>query len=539
MLENQFFPTPGEVIDRMIEPWVLTKARHGEDRDYFTKPKAGDTLIDPQAGTGSMLEHIYNRFYKGETYWWNPRAKWYAVELDYQKRAILTDAGYKVIGSNWLQYREPRKFATILSNPPFERGVKHCLKNLEHLADGGRMACLLNAQSLRNPHTQERKFLLHKLCGYAMIPTPVALWQDPDSCIDELLDELAKAKVIEFFDQCFQESERPTDVEVICIRVELPESKAWAPDWEKMGDFSRESKHFEPEAFKVNPLAFASSIQTMVAKYDATVRALQRRWDNEAEIRYWLRQLPGRGANDRHNASDIKHGNDTGFVATFDSELTVLKSLFWAKLFRETDIGTRIGTTAQKSFEEYAIDQARLEFSEENIMEMLKIILLNLDEAMNSLVVEVFDKLVGYQEDNGKWMEGWKTNSPSKIKKGKVIYPRANLYDQYYGLGWREYNIPGFFDDIDKALCWSTGYNYEQLVKEEGTIIQAIKKQFAWIKTGGRHDTKFSSHFFDIRIFQKGTIHFQFLDGQHAIDFQVFANRHRKEIGEHDKAEAA
>ncbi|NEZ65547.1 DUF4942 domain-containing protein [Leptolyngbyaceae cyanobacterium CCMR0082] len=532
MLENQFFPTPGDVVDRMIEPWVLTKARHGEERDYFTKPKAGDTLIDPQAGTGGILDHVYDRFYKGETYWHSPRAKWYAVEMDYQKRAILT-AAYKVIGSDWLQYREPRKFATILSNPPFEQGVKHCLKNLEHLADGGRMACLLNAQSLRNPHTQERKFLLHKLCGYAMIPTPVELWQNPEACIDELLGELEKAKVIEFFGQCFQESERPTDVEVVCIRVELPESRAWTPDWEKMGNFSRESKHFEPEAFRANPLAFSSSIQTMVAKYDAAVRALQRRWEAETEIKYWLKQLPGYGAGHKHTSSDLDRDS------SFTKEHTILKSLFWHKLFIESDIGNRIGTTAQKSFEEYAVDQAQLEFSHDNIMEMLQIILLNLDQAMNSLVVEVFDKLVGYQEDNGKWMEGWKTNSPSKIKKGKVIFPHANLYDQYYGLGWREYNIPSFFDDIDKALCWSTGYNYEQLAKEGGTIIQAIKKQFAWISNGGRHDMKFSSHFFDIRIFKKGTIHFQFLDGQHAIDFQVFANKHRKEIGEHDKAEAA
>ena len=522
MLENQLYPTPEDVTDRMIAPWV---GQWRGERDYLTSPKAGDDILDPQAGNGAILKRIYERFNRLH---YDIKRDMYAVELDYQLRSVLTAEGFQVIGSDWIQYREPRKFSTIVSNPPFANGIDHFFKKLEHLAPGGRMACLLNAETVRNLCNDKRKFLLHRLCGFAAIPTPISLLSDPDPRdVENVLGQLEDAEVIEFFGQCFKGSERTTDVEVVCIRIELPEAKAWEPDWSE-GNFKRHGYTPNPEEFRANPLAQRSAIKTMVAKYEAAVRALIKRWEIESEIRYYLSGLPGL-AMQCHSNSDLK------IDSSFKEQHTELKALFWQDLFTLTDIGNRIGSKTKKEFQKFAIDQAKLEFSEHNIMEMLQIIMANIDQAMNDLVVYCFDKLIGHHIDNKNFMEGWKTNSPDKIKKGKVIYPTRGMYDEW---GWRKHYIPEFLDDLDKALCWVTGISLDVVKSKNGTIHQILCHHFDNIEANQcRHDHKLYTHFFEMRVYKKGTVHLKFRDGQIAKDFQVKAAAHRKWIGEQDNAE--
>ena len=55
------------------------------------------------------------------------------------------------------------KYAAIVMNPPFSAGAAHLLKARDVMQDGGKIRCLLNAETLRNPCTNERKELAAKL----------------------------------------------------------------------------------------------------------------------------------------------------------------------------------------------------------------------------------------------------------------------------------------------------------------------------------------------------------------------------------------
>ena len=537
MLENQFYPTPPEVVERMISPWL----RDYTDRRWKTKtiylsspPCRDDRILDPQAGNGAILSCLYEKFSHNS---YRMKTKLLAVEIDPQLRTVLAGEGFQVIGTDWLEFSEPRKFGTILSNPPFAEGVDHFLKNLEYLKPGGRMACLLNAETIRNPYDTKRRFLLYKLCGLAGVIAPETILSKnpPQGVIDDVLNQLEKAGTIEFFGQCFKDAERTTGVEVVCIRIETPllKKKPFVPDWEA-GNFDRDRQPEKPGAFKANPLAHKSKIKTMVVRYDRAVEALQKKWELKREIDYYLSPLPAYAPGRNGMKSELEP------EGSFSRDYRLLKALFWGHVFTETDIGSRVGTKAQEDFKRFAIDQAKLEFSERNIMEMLQMILATVDQAMDQLVTDVFDELIGRHHENKQFMEGWKTNSPNQIKRGKVIWPHCSgMYDPTFSTEWREWQIPSFLSDLDKAICWATGKPMESLKSDENetTIRATLAKHFKQVNEHGeRHDLKIYSEFFEIRVFKKGTIHLKFLDGQIAKDFQAKAAAGRMWIGEEDKA---
>jgi len=82
-------------------------------------------------------------------------------------------------------------------NPPFSNGAAHLLKALDLQKNGGAIACVLNAETIRNPYTNERKVLCKKL------------------------EELNAS--IEYMQGAFISSEHPTGVEIAIIKVLIEE----------------------------------------------------------------------------------------------------------------------------------------------------------------------------------------------------------------------------------------------------------------------------------------------------------------------------
>ena len=78
-------------------------------------------------------------------------------------RAVLKKDGFRVVHDDFLTFRPCKQYAAIAMNPPFSAGPAHLLKALDIMKDGGKIACILNAETIRNPYTNERKELLQKL----------------------------------------------------------------------------------------------------------------------------------------------------------------------------------------------------------------------------------------------------------------------------------------------------------------------------------------------------------------------------------------
>lgn len=126
-----FFPTPDELIDKMIDAAELFD---------------DCSLLEPSAGIGSILDRVVARGFN---------CRMDCVERQYSLENILKLKGYnsscedilettKVTGSKWDR---------ILMNPPFENGqdvqhIKHCYDTF--LKDGGILVAIASAGTMSN-----------------------------------------------------------------------------------------------------------------------------------------------------------------------------------------------------------------------------------------------------------------------------------------------------------------------------------------------------------------------------------------------------
>jgi len=526
--DTQFFPTSDATTLRMIAPFI-------SERGYLKIRSSNRSILDPQAGNGAILSFLHERFDVD-------KSDLHAIEIQQDLRFILNGKGFRAIATDWLEYSEPTKFGMIVSNPPFAQGAKHALKCFDHLDDKGQLAVLLNSQTLLNPHTKERRLLLTRLAALHGIDASRYMVGGinghvhtdafkPGHTHDDLLKELETVGAIEWFGQCFLEAERTTDVDVVCIRATAPETPKKSFSWAD-GDY-QQADDVETPSFGANPLASTSAIKVLVLKYNAAVCAVKARAEATEELQFYLK-----GINSTPYGYRFRDDSVEGFnrKIDFQEELKILKATFWKSVFSKTDLGNRLGSKAVDDFEKFAIEQQRLEFCERNIVELMTILLGSIDEVMNGLVADVFDKMTGYDEQNSKFTKGWKTNSSAKIKKGKVILPGVVLYQSKYGDDWSIYSRwESFLDDLDKAMAWSTGTDPNAVSGSGVSLRRTIGKRcFDCSSAYGpkpHYSDWLETKFFLVKMHKSGTVHLKFKCANQARDFQKKAAEGRKWIG--------
>ena len=98
----------------------------------------------------------------------------------------------KNLGSDFLASNYDILFDLILMNPPFWNADKHLIHAWNIMVSGD-IVCLVNSETINNPHTESRKLLMKII-------------EDNKGTIEDL-------------GQCFSTAERPTDVNVSLIRL--------------------------------------------------------------------------------------------------------------------------------------------------------------------------------------------------------------------------------------------------------------------------------------------------------------------------------
>jgi len=160
-----FYPTPDSLAFDMV--FSLREVKSG----FTTYPKP---ILEPSAGDGALARqvhalafNVHHDYKTGEVDRYDKEkarsAELDCIELSSDFRAVLKKDGFRVVHDNFLTFRPTTKYAAIVMNPPFSAGAAHLLKALDIMKDGGKVRCLLNAETLRNPCTNERKELAAKL----------------------------------------------------------------------------------------------------------------------------------------------------------------------------------------------------------------------------------------------------------------------------------------------------------------------------------------------------------------------------------------
>jgi hypothetical protein len=111
-----FFPTPKEVIDKMIQ-WSEIETIYGDPR-----------VLEPSAGMGAIAERIRQEM---------PHSKLDCVEfLDINARALKAK-GFNVFHQDFMEFKPDYKYNLILMNPPFslEKDKDAYISHINHAWD--------------------------------------------------------------------------------------------------------------------------------------------------------------------------------------------------------------------------------------------------------------------------------------------------------------------------------------------------------------------------------------------------------------------
>lgn len=490
----QFFPSTEELARQVY---------------YAAQIEAKNTVLDPTAGNGVLLDAVSE--YKRQ---WD-RVQTFAIEIDQELRFILQGKGHKVIGTDFLEYADPLKFDRIIMNPPFANGAEMVLKAWnQHLKDGGRLVSILNRETINNPFSGDRKAL------------------------KALIEQYGNIKEL---GQAFKNAARKTDVEVIMIVLEKPKRTGF--------DFAGASfSHDEvtAEEFQANPLAHTSVIKNLVAKYKACEAIVVHRHETQDKLNFYLD-----GVSRRVYTGEREEEIELHVLQDLSSEIAELKSRFWNTVFDKTELIKKATSSFRQKFTDYTAQQRTMEFSEQNIVEMLSMFFLNREEIMNDCIIDVFDKATGFHEKNCIHKEGWKTNKSFKLNK-RIIHPDGVEFCkimQTIRVGWSRQS---FLDDLDKVLCWISGQSIDNpdfvgTYKAIETFCNTVYSRkperspldAAFFRSNAQwaaqprlsYTDQFESTFFKIRIYKKGTMHLDFKDLYLLDDFNLAAAKGKRWIG--------
>lgn len=469
MFENEFFPTPTRVIAKMLAPYFTTDLRYVRRR----------LILEPSAGKGDICDYITASPYVN-------KQDISCIEIDPDLQFILQGKGYRLIDSDFLEYEGAYAFDLIAMNPPFSNGVDHLLKAWEIVDDGGDVVCLLNAESIRNPHSAKRKLLARIIEAHG-------------SC-----EEIGRA---------FDNAERKTDVEVALIRLHKPEV-------ESVIDFgdgrAYDKEQVSDEEFAANPLAHFNIIESLVAQYLAAQNIVAQKHKLLKQYRFYISGVVNQDHDDRKAN------------LTLNEELDELKKHFWKYVFEKTKLGRVTTSDFQKKFDEFSAKTAAMSFSVRNIENVLRMFFVNRVAIMEECLLHVFDQATKYHEKNREHTEGWKTNKSYRVSR-KVIMPYGVEFDHKWG-GWKvNWYQRDFFTDIDKVLCYLDGRDLETITALWDVIhsrVSALNRDSTM-----RYDAEFCSTYFKIRFFKKGTVHIEFLDKKLWDEFNLRAAKGKNWVG--------
>lgn len=497
MFDDEFFPTPPAVIQQMIAPF-LKERRTGGYHDENELLCSGH-ILEPSAGKGDILDYIEARFRA-----WSGR-KFYCFEQNPDLQLILKEKGYRLMGSDFLDYHGDHFFDLILMNPPFSNGDEHLLHAWDILKEG-ELVCLLNAETLLNPYTERRKLLA------------------------SIIEQHGSYEVL---GNVFSTAERKTDVCVALVRL----SKAEKPLDFKFEKVNKEQQFDLDEETIKNPVATRDVVGNMVLQYEKLKEVFVEYLKAQDALKFYAQGLFGF----REIADMIKStsGNKKERFNDFldDANMEVWKTVI-SKIGMERYMTSRV----RENFSKFQKQQGMMDFTKENVQALIRMLLENSGNILEQAVGDVFDIFTSYYKENRLHVEGWKTNDKWKVNQ-KVILPHGVRYGEYmtassikqYGDKFDTvYDVR--YDDIDKVMCYLTGTPFERCL----TIDKALSRKFEIIgnvKPGDTFDNTCESQFFTMRFWKKGTLHLVFKDERLWQEFNMRACALKKWLPDHEEKE--
>jgi hypothetical protein len=479
LLNKSFYPTPKKLISKM---W--SKINHNDISN----------ILEPSAGKGDILDYIKEQCsYRGNYHM-------SCIEKDYDLRSILIGKSYKIIDSDFLTYSGLDKFDLIIMNPPFDEGHKHLLKAIDILYSG-QIVCLLNAETIKNPHSNMRKTLAQKL------------------------KELNAT--IEYIPDAFIDAERKTKVEVALIYIKV-EKNIEDDLFEKCTDKAKET--FVNIDDEEKAIASRNNVSFIVEEYNALLNK-----GMEIIVYFYTnKRLIGETLilDTPSSEKTYSHSSNPNINALMNDFISNIRKSYWIKVLDLDEVKKRMTKNEKDKFYKQIETQSSMDFTENNIREFILKLIGNYQDILNKAVSDLFDTFTrqyAYYDDcktNIHYFNGWKTNKSFYCNNRVIIpYNQFRTYSHPFYTYSRALKISSEFEqalnDIDLVM------NYFTYEKDFVSMKDAIEKEFI---NGNMRNIE-SSHF-TISLYKKGTMHLKFKNDGTLRRFNIIACKYKKWLPE-------
>lgn len=486
MIPKELYPTPENVAEKMTSLVDFDKV---------------NTILEPSAGNGDLAVAVIKKYDERFRGWGRPDREKEPfpadvidlVEIDEKCSAFLRSKQGNVIAEDFLTLKTFKRYDLIIMNPPFSDGVKHLLKAIEMQKYGGQIVCLLNSETINNPYTLERKALLQKI-------------------------EYYEGKVYDY-GACFQHSERPTDVNISCVYIDIPKGKQ--SDILDGLERAKEVETQQEEERGQLSLEVEEYMRAVVGQYQRECEAgLKLINEYHAISKISLTSFK----KDRYPSSILElkvYGDGKGSIE--NRFLEKVRYKYWEALFHRPEICARMTGEMQEEFLSQLDELKHIEFSLSNIYEIhIKMAQKNIEsieKAILGLADDFSRKYSWYPEsaNNVHYYNGWATNKCGIINK-KVIIPLRAFEDYHDGVKRLSlsYTPTRKIADIAKVFSFfDTGIT--TVWDEVSTVMSAAQER--------NQSQNIEFRYFYVTFYKKGTAHITFRDMELLKRFNIFVGR--------------
>jgi hypothetical protein len=476
---TEYYPTPDHLI------YTMYSKINQEYREL--------SILEPSAGKGHICKEVA-RLCSTQR---NRTVKFEAIEVEKEFQHILKGEGIKVIHDDFLTFETFKSYDCIMMNPPFSNGDKHLKKAMDiQKRRGGQVICILNAETIRNPHSFLRKKIIRTL-------------------------EEHKAD-IEFIENSFIDAERKTGVEVALISVTFPEiikmdTSLILDKMEKATDYASVD-HGESSVINGDP------VMGIIDSYNYEIKVGVEFIEEYFRISPIL--LSGDEIQNKECFIFLSVGKENGRPVLEDDRATTVNKFikrtrhkYWKTIFNLKAITEIVTNDAY-----YDLNHKIEEFSDYdvtlfNIRQLQQQLYQNLGSNIEAGIEAFFDDVTtkAYDGKNTLYYDAWKTNKAWKIGKKAIIW--LNAYDSWSGKFDPDYKTDQEVIEMEKVLSY--------LSKGKKTVVDSeIRQKLRDARDNGQ-TKNIEFEYFSLTFYKKGTCHIEFTDEKAIELLNIFVAKKR------------
>lgn len=459
-----FYPTPSKLAGKMLScvDW----------NGVFS-------ILEPSAGKGDLADAVsaFARNYRNSRrISFNENDTYIdCIERDSDLAALLRGKGLHVVHDDFLTFRSFKQYDLCIMNPPFDNGDEHLLKALSLMERGGQIVCLLNAETIRNPYTNRRKVLVQNLHEH-------------------------NAR-IEFIENAFRHAQRPTDVEIALVYVNIPRKENTS---DILFSLRRASENSAENSEQTGYLASADWLQNMIDGFEFEAKLGEKLINEFAALRPYMD--PGKDYGEP--LLSLKVGNrNTGNNATMlNSYLFGLRAKYWSNLLRRPELTDKMTSAMRQDYSSKVDSLSEYDFSRYNIETVMREIAHQLSRGVEDSILDLFDTFSAKHswypecENNIHYYNGWATNKAHKVGMKVIIPANGCCADKWKNEKLDTYRVNSLISDLERAM------NY--LDRGETSFRMPVDRAVRIANMNDMNKADFT--YFTCTFYKKGTCHIKF-----------------------------